>query len=444
MSLSTDIEGAENFKPPEAVGLAFAAGFYFSFRIILVLFSVRILGTDPRTGTEISLALNFLLLLLVCFHSFGYAIRSFSSMLRLPTIRWVLVFLIFSCWSLTWSDTVSLAISTGYWCGMAADIAIVVLLLRARSVTGVSHSLMKGFILSACCLSLVAWIMPAQSDLRLGDEEFFNTNQIGNLCAFAIFFAQYLMRRKEGKWGLAIFFLALTLLRSLSKTTIVALLLSESFLLIQDRSISRKTKILLTSAVILVVLVFWGLFEAYYDIYTTAGNQAETLTGRTAIWAYVLNAAIDQPWIGHGFDSMWKVIPPFGPDQFEARHAENELLQQFYAYGAVGILILGGLYGSLYRRIRRLPQGPLKMVFLSILFFVFVRGLAEAEPFDLLLPLWSIVLISLLVEHASTMDDNTIAASFVRQFAAASFNLGMRSWAPCEKQTFPKDSREVR
>ena len=44
----------------------------------------------------------------------------------------------------TWSGTVSLATSIAYWCGMAADVAIVVLLLRAGPVTGVSHSLMKG------------------------------------------------------------------------------------------------------------------------------------------------------------------------------------------------------------------------------------------------------------------------------------------------------------
>jgi O-antigen ligase len=270
---------------------------------------------------------------------------------------------------------------------------------------------MKGFVVSTCCLAVIAWIMPAQADLRLGDEEFFNTNQIGNLCATAIFLAQYLSRRKAGRWGFAIFLLALTLLRSLSKTTIVAFLISESFLIIADRSISRKTKILLTVAVVLVILVFWGLFEAYYDIYTNAGNQAETLTGRTAIWAYSLDAALEQPLIGHGFDSMWKVVPPFGPEKFEARHAENELLTQFYAFGIVGVCLLIGIYGSLYRQIRRL-QGPVKIVLLSLLLFVVVRGLAEAEPFDLLLPLWSIVLISLLVERMSTVGDPTTAHWF--------------------------------
>jgi O-antigen ligase len=311
---------------------------------------------------------------------------------------------------LAWSATVSLPTSVAYWFGIAIDVAIVVVLLRAGSVTAVSHSQMKGFVLSACCLAVIAWIMPGQADLRLGDEEFFNTNQIGNLCATAIFLAQYLARAKAGRWGFAIFLLALTLLRSLSKTTIVAFLISESFLIIADRSISRKTKVLLTLAVILVILLFWGLFEAYYDVYTTAGNQAETLTGRTAIWAYSLDAALEQPLIGHGFDSMWKVIPPFGPEKFEARHAENELLTQFYSYGAVGVCLLIGLYGSLYRQIRRLPRGPVRIVFLSLFLFVIVRGLAEAEPFDLLLPLWSIVLISMLLEHAFTVSDATSPA----------------------------------
>jgi exopolysaccharide production protein ExoQ len=396
-----DVSGRE----AQPAWLAFAVGFFFSFRIIIILLSVRVLGTAPSAGAELSLLSGLLLLLVACFHSLGYGQRTFGSMLRLSSIRWVLAFLVFSFCSLAWSATVSLPTSVAFWCGLVVDVAIVVVLLRSGSMTGISHSLIKGFVVSTCCLAVIAWIMPGPADLRLGDEEFFNTNQIGNLCAMAIFLAQYLTRRKAGRWGFAIFLLAVTLLRSLSKTTIVAFLISESFLMIADRSISRKTKIMLTVAVVLVILVFWGLFEAYYDVYTNAGNQAETLTGRTGIWAYVLNAALDQPWIGHGFDSMWKVIPPFGPDQFEARHAENELLTQFYAYGLVGVCLLIGIYGSFYRQIRRLPQSPVRIVLLSLLLFVVVRGLAEAEAFDLLLPLWSIVLISLLVERTSMADD---------------------------------------
>jgi hypothetical protein len=317
------------------------------------------------------------------------------------------VFLAFSLCSLEWSGSVSLSTSFAYWCGMAADVLIVLLLLEGGSVQSTATAMMKGFVVCSCLLALVAWMMPAQPDLRLGDEEFFNSNQIGNLCAFAVLMSQYLVRGEENKkrWALIALFLTITLVRSLSKTTIVAFLICQGFLLVQDRSMSRKNKALLTAAAILLVLVFWGLFEAYYDIYTTTGNQAETLTGRTAIWAYVFSAALEKPWIGHGFDSMWKVIPAFGPDRFEARHAENEMLQQFWAYGAVGLIMLAGIYGSLFRRIRKLARGPKRVLFLAILLYVLVRGLAEAEPFDLLLPLWMIVLFSLLIQPEGQFDE---------------------------------------
>jgi O-antigen ligase len=399
----------DNAYTPAGSGLAFAVGFFLSFRIIIVVFSVRVLDIDPQTGTEIRLALNFLLLGFVCFALLGTANRTLGSVLRLPSIRWVLIFLSFSGCSLLWSETASPLASAAYWCGTATDVAIVVLLLLRGSVPGVAGSLMKGFVWSACLVAIIAWLMPAQYDLRLGDEEFFNANTIGNLCVFAIFFTQYLTHHKEGNWWLATVFLAITLLRSLSKTTIVAFVLSESFLVIQDRQMGRRTKIFLTTAVMLVVLIFWGLFEAYYDFYTTYGNQAETLTGRTAIWAYVLEGAIQQPWIGHGFDSIWKVVPTFGT--FEARHAENEVLEQFYSYGVAGIVMLSGVYGSLYRRIRRLPRGSLQVIFASIVLFIVVRGLAEAEPFDLLLPLWAVVLMSMVVAYADPIDQETTVVS---------------------------------
>jgi O-antigen ligase len=180
---------------------------------------------------------------------------------------------------------------------------------------------------------------------------------------------------------------------------------------------SRKIKILLMTCSLLLVLVFWGLFEAYYDVYTSAGNQAETLTGRTAIWLYVVSAVWDHPWslwIGHGFDSWWKVVPPFGNELFEARHAENELLQQFYAYGVAGVVLLAGLYGSLYRQLRKLQPSATRILLFCFLIFIVIRGLAVADSFDFLLPLWSIVLISVLLDY-ERVSRNTSAISRLAQ-----------------------------
>src|SRR6185437_8302520 len=381
MSLSRSNSENEGLRDSPTTALPFAVGFYFAFRTMAVLVSVRIFGANPQTGTGINIAVDFFLLLATAFCSVGNARYPFSQIAKLPGVRWALLFLGFSCCSLLWSSTVSLPDSIAYWCAMAADFTIVVMLLGAGPLTKISDSLMRGFIWGACTVAIIAWLMPAQSDLRLGDEELLGPNQIGYLCAFAFFFAQYLIRKKRGKLEVPAFLLAVTLLRTLSKTTIAAFLVSEGFLLIADKSISRRTKILAALTIVGMLAVFWGLLASYYGVYTNAGNQSETLSGRLGIWAYFLAEAVQQPWIGHGFDSAWKVIPPFGPDQFEAAHAHNELLQQFYAYGLVGIFIFVGIYSSIYRHIRRLAPSPVKTFFFAFLLFVLVRGMADTERF---------------------------------------------------------------
>jgi exopolysaccharide production protein ExoQ len=383
-----------------AMFLPAVIGFFFSFRLYCVLLTVHVLQAEPQTGVMASLGLNYLLLGVVVFHSIGPASRPLASLLRLPCFFWVLFFLGFSGCSLAWSATASLPAAVAFWCAMAADLAMVLLLLRTGPILEMSAAIMKGYVYGSCCIALIAWIMPAQSDLRLGDDEFLGPNQIGYACAFAIFFAHYLMRTNPGRWKWPAVFLAVTVLRSLSKTTIIALVAGEAILLFGDRSISRRTKVMLMLGAAIIIAVFWSLLASYYDVYTNAGSQAETLTGRLGIWAFILDKALDKPWIGNGFHSVWKVIPPFGADRFEPRHAHNELLQQFYAYGAVGILMIVGLYGSFYRVVRKLPKSPLKALLLGLLVFVIVRGFADTEVFDLSLPLWTITIFSAIMTES--------------------------------------------
>lgn len=373
-------------------------GFSIAFRTITVLLAVRIFGADPEMGTAANVGLGFLLLGIATFCTLADPRQKLVPMLQLPIVRWILLFLGFSCCSLLWSTTVSLPNASLYWCAMASDVATVAMLLQARSLDHPAEALMQGYVWGACAVAMIAWIMPAESDLRLGDEDLLGPNQIGYVCALGFYFAQYLLRKIPRGSLLAAVFLAVTLLRSLSKTTIVAFLISEGFLLARDRSISRKTKALVSLAVVVVIATFSSLMASYYDVYTNAGNQSETLSGRLGIWAYFFAEAIQQPWVGHGFDSAWKVIPPFGADQFQAAHAHNELLQQFYAYGVVGIILFCGIYGSVFLQVRRLAIGRERTFFLALLLFVLVRGLADADRFDLSLPVWSALIIAWLME----------------------------------------------
>jgi hypothetical protein len=379
---------------------AASVGFYLSFRLFFPLLAVRIFGQDAQYGVIVSLALNYLLLCLAALGVVGTAPSALRPVSQLPSFRWVLLFLAFSGISLLWSVTASLPAAMAFWLAMVADTAIVVLLLRRGPLDSVVNSLMRGYIWGSCAIAIVAWLMPTQSDLRLGDEQLLGPNQIGWSCAFAFFLAQYLMRRKSGNWTMEALLLAVTLLRSLSKTTIIAFLAGQAYILLRDRSMNRRRKLLFSGLTFLVVLVFWGLLAKYYIVYTNAGNQAETLTGRLGIWLYFLTEAVQKPWIGHGFHSVWKVIPPF--NEFEARHAHNELLQQFYAYGVVGVFMLVALYGSVSRQVRRLSDPSSRILFLGMLLFVIVRGFADTEPFDLSLPLWFIAIIGALIQHSPT------------------------------------------
>ena len=378
---------------------AVSVGFYYSVRLIFPLLAVRLFRQDPQDGVIASLTVNYLFLVLALFATCGSAPRTFGSMLRLPCIRWVLYFLGLSGISLLWTVTASLSAAVAFWVAMAADTAIVLLLLRDGPAEHVADSLMRGYVWGTCAVALVAWILPAQSDLRLGDEELLGPNQIGWTCALAFFFAQYLIRNRKGNWGPQALFLAVTLLRSLSKTSIVAFLVGEGYILLRDRGMSRKARVALVTAATLLLLVFSGLLARYYTIYVNAGNQSETLTGRLGIWLFIGVDALQKPWIGHGFHSVWKVVPPFG--EFQARHAHNEVLQQFYAYGVIGVFLLVAVYGSVWRQLRRIADGPRKVLLLGMLLLAIVRGFADTEPFDLSLPLWLIVSIGALVEQST-------------------------------------------
>jgi len=397
MSSHSNAIQTQELEMPAAAGVSFAVGFFFAFRVFIMLLSVRLLGTDEQLGVEISLAFNFFLLILVAFQTIGAVDPERASLRWFRGVRWVVIFLCFSCVSLFWSATASMPAAVIYWCALAADVGMVALLLRRGPVKETATRIMRGYVVGACVIAAIAWLLPAQSDLRLGDEELIGPNQIGYVCGFALFLVQYLLRDKPGTWGLATFVLAVTLLRSLSKTSILAFVIAESFLLVRDSSIHRRTKVMLILAGIATVAAFSSLLTSYFDIYTNAGNSPETLTGRLSIWTVLLAEAIQQPWIGHGFHAVWKVIPPFG--DFEARHAHNELIQQFYAYGVAGVCMLAGLYGSFYRQVRRLPVGPIRTLWIALLLFVLVRGLTDTEPFDVSLPLWAIWVLSSLIEH---------------------------------------------
>ena len=106
--------------------MAATVGFYFALRYS---FEYLFFQSNPRAGAAFSQGLNLLLFAVVVFHSLGPAPNTLRSTVRVPSFRPAMAFLLVALCSLLWSATISVAVAFAYWCGVAADFAMVVLLI---------------------------------------------------------------------------------------------------------------------------------------------------------------------------------------------------------------------------------------------------------------------------------------------------------------------------
>jgi exopolysaccharide production protein ExoQ len=377
-------------------------GFIFAFRVCLTILWFQ---DEPQQASILSVALSFTLLIAAGLFPIGEAPSAPTACFRTLTVRLSATFLALALLSILWSPA-PLSASAGYWCSWAADVATVWLILRNGPPEASATALMKGFVWGSCLVALVAWSLPATRDLRLGDEDYLHPNALGFLFSIATLLASYLAR-KSTLWAWPAFILATTLLRTLSKSSIIAFVAAFGFSLVRDSSLSRKVKIWIGIAGGIILASLWGILEAYLANYTE-GTGPETLTGRTIIWAVSLEYAIKKPFLGNGFYAYRFAVPPIGT--FEAQQAHDELLQQFFAFGIIGAILTVAIYWFFFRQIRRSPTSHLKTLAGTLLLFALIRGLTDAQIFDLSFPLWLMTMLSLLLASSSPVPALSLAS----------------------------------
>jgi O-antigen ligase len=375
-------------------------GFFFSFRTCL---PVLFFQENFSLATAISATVSLALLLAAAFFAVGGQPALPSSSFRNSTLRWMAAFFAFAFLSILWTAAPRVE-AAGFWVAWITDVATIWFLLRDGIAEAQATALMKGFIWGACIVAIVAWSLPTMSDLRLGDEDFLHPNAIGFVTAIAALMGMHLAHKNKF-WRWPAFWLALTLIRTISKTSIVAFVVAVAFYLLKDRALTRASRLKIALAGTIILGSLSGLLIAYFSAYAESTNP-ETLTGRTIIWATAAELAIEKPILGHGFYSFHFAVPLFG--DFEAAHAHNELLQQFFTLGAVGVILVVGLYWVFFRQIRSAPKSAIKTLAACLLVFALVRGLTDTERNDLSYPLWLMAMFSILLSAAPRNDDALI------------------------------------
>jgi exopolysaccharide production protein ExoQ len=388
MELSPTISAALTQETSSGLVLCNIAGFLLAFKGSLTFLLFQ---SSPQTGAGVTAAITLGWTLLVV----GYTVldprdlSAVGSASRVP--RWILIYLALAGASLAWTTTNSVPVAATYWVATCADVAAISILLGYPPIQENTIRIMHGFIAGAAVVAVIAWAAPAMDDMRLGHEDFLHPNLIGFEFALAALFSAYLAQKhKAWSWVCAGF--VVTTIRTLSKGTIVGFLVASLYYFLHGLKISRKTRIYIGVAGAAVLLGFWGLLEAYLDLYTQ-GTNLETLTGRTYIWTTALDLTTDKPWLGHGFDSFRWVFPPF--ENFQPWHAHNEWIQQLFAYGVIGLIVVIAVYISFYQRVRASRNAPLKSLATAILILVLIRGLVDTDRFELCFPLWLMTMLSI-------------------------------------------------
>jgi O-antigen ligase len=125
--------------------------------------------------------------------------------------------------------------------------------------------------------------------------------------------------------------------------------------------------------------LFVGFSDEIFSMLSRSGKATEVtnLTGRTSIWAVVIEMCAQRPIFGYGLTSALSILPS-DPRLFgAAAHTHNMFLELLFAGG---IVLLGIFIYALCQTLLEMYRlGAISEA--ALLMYFFVRGLTEAGPF---------------------------------------------------------------
>ncbi|HEU5047986.1 MAG TPA: O-antigen ligase family protein [Rickettsiales bacterium] len=216
-----------------------------------------------------------------------------------------------------------------------------------------------------------------------------NANTAGYISAICLltlyYYREYIPGRLPMRYWLCVVINFATLLMSNSRTSLMALFISIGIAGLMKPFPARLAAIFgcicVAMLFIFAVQLNWINIDALFALVARSGSasEIESGTGRTAIWAVVIEMIHQRPFFGWGYGSTTKLIPEASAQVgFTADHAHNALLQVGVSVGLVGLaLFITVIFTKLFYSVRSGVQ-------LNVAFIVFllIDGLTEPIAFQ--------------------------------------------------------------
>lgn len=297
----------------------------------------------------------------------------------------LLLYLLWSGVSLIWTNSDTVLGTIGVYLGMLCEVGAIAVMLSARSFQTVFGGAMAGLLAGAVVnLAFVIAMLDPSGGARSAEGVLLHPEIFATRMVFGAIAAVYLSRTSDARGvmlGVAALLVGGVVVTG-SKTAMVAVggLIAAFGMRMPDMRL--RTRLLCLLGAGLACLIAFPTIAAYLDEYRHSESLG-TLTGRLPLWEGVWGAIRERPALGYGFGSSFRANSGEAP--FQPIHAHNEVLQQWYTLGAVGLALAVAIYVQLYRHCSRLAQ-EYRFAALALLLFAVIRGIADPEAVGLVLP----------------------------------------------------------
>lgn len=180
------------------------------------------------------------------------------------------------------------------------------------------------------------------------------------------------------------------------------------------------TILLLVSGIITILLV------GNADTILTALGRDVTLTGRTGIWAVVINKIGKHPWLGYGYLGFWRGLEGDSADiwyetYFLSPNAHNGFLDLALDLGLIGVgLFFLSFFKSCWRslvwlRLNRGIEGVVPIIYLTYLFlYNITESTLITPPNTIFWPLYTAITTSILIQPIQLVKDQSSVSSLAK------------------------------